>query len=75
MLPELLHVKELKETTLHNTRHKSQRQNYDGLHDSYNYTFKKMLKERKEFFTVKCQNVGIFCIGRNVQKQRLTGVH
>ena len=55
MLPELRHVKELKGTTLprleHETRHnKSQRQNYDGLHDSYNYTYKKMLKERKEFF-------------------------
>ena len=29
----------------HETRHKSQRQNYDGLHDSYNYTFKKYLKK------------------------------
>ena len=51
MLPEFPHAKYPKETTFHNTRHKSQRQNYyDGLHDSYNYTFKKMLKERKDFF-------------------------
>ena len=58
MLPELLHAKYLKElnnTTYrlkHEARHKSQGQNYDGLHDhdSYNYTFKKMFKERRKIF-------------------------
>ena len=71
MLPELLHAKYRGNNTTyrlkHETRHKSQRQNYDGLHDhvSYNYTFKKMFKERgKFFFRVKYQNVGIFCISK-----------
>ena len=56
MLPELLHAKYRGNNNTyrlkHETRHKSQRQNYDGLHDhdSYNYTFKKMFKERRKIF-------------------------
>ena len=51
MLPELLHAKYRGNNTTyllkHEKRHKSQRQNYDGLHD---HDIKKCLKKEEKLF-------------------------
>ena len=81
MLPELRHVKELTGTTLPtgwSMKHATTRANVritTVFMTAITTHLKKCWKKEKNFFRVKYQNVGIFWIGRNVQKQRLTGAH